>query len=187
MIEGWKTIKLLEAILFDHQKNNKEADRLCIKFSWNPNTRVPKFSFSTYPFSVAHYFRRYLNFFQIRINKMVNSVNTLVLQDLSQGYILSYFFKVLRVLPLSRMLVEFCLRLVYSTMCGKLSRKCTESTNFYSCCPPSPPHPQPPPTQNSPPSQSKKYEDDLEHSVIYIFHDLKFFQMWWLYGFVDCR
>ena len=138
---------------------------------------MPQFSISMYPFSVAHYFRRYLNFFQIRINKMVNSVNTLVLQDLSQGYILSYFFKVLRVLPLSRMLVEFSLRLVYSTMCGKLSRKCTESTNFYSCCPPSPPHPQPPPTQNSPPSQSKKYEDDLEHSVIYIFHDLKFFQM----------
>ena len=138
---------------------------------------MPQFSISMYPFSVAHYFRRYLNFFQIRINKMVNSINTLTLQDQSQGYILSYFFEVLRVLPLSRMLVKFSLRLVYSTMCGKLSRKNTESTNSYSCCPPSPPHPLPLPSQSSPPSQSKKYEDDLEHSVIYIFHDLKFFQM----------
>ena len=149
--------------------------------------QVPQFSISMYPFSVAHYFRRYLNFFQIRINKMVNSINTLALQDQSQGYILSYFFKVLSVLPLSRMLVEFSVRLVYSTMCGKLSRKNTESANSYTCCPPSPPHPLPLPSQSSPPSQSKKYEDDLEHSVIYIFHDLKFFQMWWLYSFVDCR
>ena len=72
--------------------------------------QVPQFSISMYPFSVAHYFRRYLNFFQIRINKMVNSITTLALQDQSQGYILSYFFKVLRVLPLSRMLVQFSLK-----------------------------------------------------------------------------
>ena len=104
---------------------------------------MPQFFISMYPFSVAHYFRRYLNFFQIRINKMVNSINTLALQDQSQGYILSYFFKVLRVLPLSRMLVEFSLRLVYSTMCGKLSRKNTESANSYSCSPPPPLHPTP--------------------------------------------
>ena len=55
-------------------------------------------------------------------------------------------------LSLSRMLVEFSLKLIYSTMCGKnfriydvhIPKKCIESTHFYSCLPL--------PAQNSPPS-----------------------------------
>ena len=31
----------------------------------------------------------------------------------------------------------------------------------------------------------RKYEDDLEHLVFYILHDLQFFPMWWLYSFVN--
>ena len=55
-------------------------------------------------------FREYLNPQVIRINKMVNSVNTiLVFQDQLQGYILLYFYNFLRALSLFRMLVEFSL------------------------------------------------------------------------------
>ena len=31
----------------------------------------------------------------------------------------------------------------------------------------------------------RKYEDDLEHLVFYILYDLQFFQMWWLYSFIN--
>ena len=31
----------------------------------------------------------------------------------------------------------------------------------------------------------RKYEDDLQHLVFYILYHLQFFQMWWLYGFVN--
>ena len=75
---------------------------------------------------------------------MVNSVNnTFVLQDQPQRFIFSHFYKLLWGLSLSRMLVEFSLKLVYSVMCGKnfliyavhIPRKCIESS-FYSCLPP---------------------------------------------------
>ena len=60
--------------------------------------------------------------------------------------------KLLRALSFSRMLAEFFLKFVYSTMCGKNfqiygvhnPRKCIESRHFYSC--------PPLPTQNFPPS-----------------------------------
>ena len=47
------------------------------------------------------------------------SITTLVLQDKPQGCILSNFYKLLRALSLPRMLVEFFLKLVYSTIIGK--------------------------------------------------------------------
>ena len=59
---------------------------------------------------------------------------------LAQGYILSYYCKLLRVLSLSRMLVELFLKLLYSTICGKIfpiyevhiPRKCIDSRHFQS-------------------------------------------------------
>ena len=70
---------------------------------------------------------------------------TLVLEDWPQGYILSYFFNLLRVLSLSppaECLLNF-LWLVYSTMFGKIFSiygvhilwKCIESMHFYLCPP----------------------------------------------------
>ena len=117
---------------------------------------VPQSAILTHHFSVATFFRGYLNSQVVRINKMVNSVNTiLVFQDQPQGYILLYFYKLLRDLSLSRILVEFSLNLFCSVMCGKnlqiyglhIRRKCIESRHFYSCPPRPPLH-----TQNSSPS-----------------------------------
>ena len=64
-----------------------------------------------------------------------------ILQDWPQGYILSYFQKLHRALSVSRMLVEFSLKLLYSTICGQnfqiygvhIPRKWIDSRHFYSC------------------------------------------------------
>ena len=56
-------------------------------------------------------------------------------------YVLSYFYKLLRPLSLSKMVVESSLKLVYSTIgeenfkiyCVHIPRKCTECRHFYSC------------------------------------------------------
>ena len=58
----------------------------------------------------------------------------------SQRYILSYFYELPSALSLSKIIVEFSLKLLYSTMCGKnfqiygfhISRKCIDSGHFYS-------------------------------------------------------
>ena len=72
-------------------------------------------------------------------------ITILVLQDQAQEYIFLYFYKLPRAfsvsLSLSRMLVEFSLKLKYSAMCGKnfqicgvhIPRKCVDSRDFYSC------------------------------------------------------
>ena len=68
----------------------------------------------------------------------------LILQKLSQGYILLYFYKLRRALSLTKILVEFSLKPVYSTMVGKkiqnydvhISRKCIESIHFTHAPPP---------------------------------------------------
>ena len=44
------------------------------------------------------------------------SITTLVLQDQPQGYILSYFYRLVRALSHSRIFVEFSLRAVYSSI-----------------------------------------------------------------------
>ena len=182
----------------------------------NKCAEVPQSAILTHHFSVATFFRGYLNSQVVRINKMVNSVNTiLVFQDQPQGYILLYFYKLLRDLSLSRILAEFSLNLFCSVMCGKncqiyglhIRRKCIESRHFYSCPPPPPPphsklfpkflssHPRqreithsprqhffenlfPPTTGRGRVNQDllyqnliRKYEDDLEHQIIYILYD----------------
>ena len=71
------------------------------------------------------------------MSKLLLSFN-IILKDFS------YFFKLLRALSIFRILVKFSLKLVYSTMYGKIShiygvqvhRKCIESRRFYSCTPP---------------------------------------------------
>ena len=71
-------------------------------------------------------------------------ITVLVLQEYPQGYILSFIYKLLRALSLSRMLLEFSLRPVYSTIVGKnfqicgvhILIKCIESRHFYSFTPP---------------------------------------------------
>ena len=57
-----------------------------------------------------------------------------------KDFIVSYFYKLLSALSLSRMLAEFFLKFVDSSMCGKnfqiygvdIYRKCIESRQFYS-------------------------------------------------------
>ena len=69
------------------------------------------------------------------------SITTFVLHDQPQGYMFSYFYKLLRALSLSRILIKFSLESVYSTMVGKkfqiygvnIPRKCIESRHFYPC------------------------------------------------------
>ena len=76
IIKGRKKIELLEANLFYHQKNNKKADRLYMKFSGHPTTNVRGYLnplFQRTIFLLLHLFCRYLNS-QLRINKMVNGV-----------------------------------------------------------------------------------------------------------------
>ena len=83
-------------------------------------------------------FRRYVKS-QVRINEILKAlITTLVLQHQLQGYIFSYLYKLPRALSPSRMLVEFSLKLLYSTMCEKnfqiygvhIPRKCIDSGNF---------------------------------------------------------
>ena len=97
----------------------------------------PQSFISTHPFSDVPSFSKYFNP-QVRTNKLVNSVVYHPCPSRLASGIHPYFFKLLRVLSLSRMLVEL-LWLVYSTMCGKNFpvygvhiRKCVESMHFYS-------------------------------------------------------
>ena len=99
----------------------------------------------------------------------------LVLQGWPQGYILSNFFKLLRVLFLSEMLVEFseytlniCIfthaPVLYSKLQVNVLRICfpqdKRGGGNYDLLYQSP---------------IRKYEDDLEHMFIYILYDLYFF------------
>ena len=82
-------------------------------------------------------FQKYLSP-QVRNNKMENSVVYHPCPSrLASRIHLFVFFKLLKVLSLSRILIEF----IYSTMCGKkfsiygvhIPRKCIESMHFHSC------------------------------------------------------
>ena len=114
-------------------------------------------------FLVFPIFQKYLNP-QVRNNKMAFPI--LALQNQPQRYILSYFFKLLRALSFYRILVEFSLTCIFHHVWEKVfDLWCSQS-------------------QFSPPESGgenydllyqnsiRKYEDDLEHQVIYILHDL---------------
>ena len=119
-------------------KNNKKADRLCMEFPWNSNTKctkVPQPCISMHPFSDVPFFSK-ISQPHVTTNKMINSVvyHLCSSQDYPQGYILSYFFKLLRALPLSRILVEFSLTCIFHHVwkkkliyCVHILRKCTDS------------------------------------------------------------
>ena len=132
-----------------------------MEFSSNPHTKctkTPQCSISVHPFSDVSS-QKYLNS-QVRTNKSGYAVffTTLVLQDQPQGYILSYFFKLLRVLHLQRMflrvlylqrmLVEFFLTCIFQHVWEKIfNLQCSHSWKLHSiyafiCLPHSP-------TQNS--------------------------------------
>ena len=74
IIKEWKdrSIELVKAIVFCHQKNSKKVDRLGIKFSSDPiqlcrGGSAPYFKINT----KLIFFKKYFNH-QVRINKFVN-------------------------------------------------------------------------------------------------------------------
>ena len=95
-------------------------------------------------FLLFPFFRGYLNP-QVRINKMVNSIDYHPFPSrLASRIHLFTFLETSLGLTFSRMFVEFSFKLVYYTLCPKnfqihgahISRKCSESWNFYSWPPP---------------------------------------------------
>ena len=90
-----------------------------MKFSWNPNISVHRClnPISIPPFSFAPPFQGYVKP-QVRINKMM-SITTFVLHDQPQGYMFSYFYKLLRALSLSRILNKFLSNLYIQPWLGK--------------------------------------------------------------------
>ena len=81
---------------------------------------VPQSSISTHPFSVVLSLLRISQPSGCENQQRVNF--TLSLQYYPQGCILSYFYKLLRALSLSRMLVEFSLNLNMPPCVGKIFR-----------------------------------------------------------------
>ena len=124
-------------------------------------------SISTHPFSVAPLFRGYLTPlppFTLEIS-VVKSVEYQPCSSKLASRIHPKDF-----ISLSRMLVEFFLKLVYSTMGGKsfqiygvhvpVPRKCIKPGHFYSC-----PHF---PTHNSPPRSYHQYPRQRETIICFI-------------------
>ena len=77
--------------------------------------RLPKL---THSFFVNPSFLR-ISQLQVRINKMVNRLDYHPRFSRLSSRILSYLYKLHRALSLSRILVEFSLKLLHSTLCGK--------------------------------------------------------------------
>ena len=114
-----------------------------MEFSWNPNTKckeVFQSSISKHPFVVPSFSK--ISQPQVKLKKMVSSVfyNPCPSRLASRVNILSHFFKFLRSLYLSRMILEFSITCVFYYVWGKvlnfgvhIHRKCIESRHFYSC------------------------------------------------------
>ena len=116
--------------------------KLSVKCKWNIIPSVQRslnLLFQSTLFQIFPFFQKYLKL-QIRTNKMVNSVVYPSCSSRLASGIHPYFFKLLRVLFISRMLVEFSLTM-YVPPCvwkffpffGVHIRKCIESMHFYSC------------------------------------------------------
>ena len=104
-----------------------------------------------------------------------------VLQNQPQGYILSYFYRLLRTLPLSRVVVKFSLKHLYIGQTGisenfkfvviRLlknafeSQKNNESKHFYLC----PRENSPPKFSSSPPTRGKLLIPTRQHLFENIF------------------
>lgn len=96
IIKEWKdrSIELLKAIVFCHQKNSKKVDRLGIKFSSDPIQLCRGGSAPYFKINIKLiFFKKYFNH-QVRINKFVNehSVDNHPSRSGLTSRILSYFF-----------------------------------------------------------------------------------------------
>ena len=89
-------------------------------FSWNPNTSVKRCSIlyiPMHPFSVAPIFVEDILTFWLESTKWLTVlITTLILQDQPQGYILSYFYKLLGLYFSPECLLNF-LSIFYITPC----------------------------------------------------------------------
>ena len=115
--QGIKWNRAFRGCFFCPRKKQQKADRLCMKFYSNPNRSIQRclISFQRLLFLLPTLFWGYLKP-QIKLETSIVSIITLLLQDYPQGYILSYFYKLLRALSFSRMLAEFSLQPLYSTV-----------------------------------------------------------------------
>ena len=153
-MEGWKcrSRELLKAIFFCHQKNNKKADRLCMKFSSAFNTSVqrclyPLFQNQRPHFLLLHLFQRmsqpsvqdlqYLNEHMVDYHpspsEFTSRIHHLIFLWTPKGFIsLEYFlifFPNLYIPPWLKKCFKFMvLRLLENTF---LSQR-IESVHFYS-------------------------------------------------------
>ena len=107
------------------------------KLLHNILNRCQNVAFST--ISISFLFFKNISTSQVRTNKLVNKVVYHPCPSRLASGIYSYFFKLLRVLSLSRMLTELSLNYIF-TMYGKSFsiygvqiRKCIESMYFFSC------------------------------------------------------
>ena len=116
--------------------------KLSVKCKWKIIPSVQRslnLLFQSTLFQMLPLFQKYLKL-QIRTNKMVNSVVFHSCPSRLASGINPYFFKLLRVLFISRMFVKFSLTM-YVPPCvwkffpffGVHIRKCIESMHFYSC------------------------------------------------------
>ena len=113
-----------------------------IEFSWNLNTKCkeekPQSSISTNPFSDVPSFSKYISTTMFRTRKLVNGVVYHLSPPILASGIHPYFFKLLKVLSLSRILVQFSLTCIFHHVWEKISiygihiRKWIESMHFYS-------------------------------------------------------
>ena len=107
-----------------HQKNNKKPDRLCMKFSSNPNASVQRCLnplFQRTLFRCPSFPR--LSQPKFRINKIVHSVDShprpLRLVSRTHSFIFHFSIPSLGVYLSPWYLLIFFFKLVYSTMCEK--------------------------------------------------------------------
>ena len=101
-------------------KNSKRSDRLCMEFSWSSNTSAQRCLnplFQRILFLLSHLFLRISQKQQVRIKIMVNSVDyhpcPSRLASRFTSFHISKNFS--RALSLTRMLVGFSLKFLYST------------------------------------------------------------------------
>ena len=111
-----------------------------MEYSWNPSTKCtekPQSSILKHPLPDVPFFQKYLKP-QLKTKKLVNSVvYHPCLSRLAWGIYPFIFFKLLRVLSLSKILVEFSLTCtfhhVWENFFSLWCWKCIETLHFYSC------------------------------------------------------
>ena len=130
--------------------HQKTTNRFCMECSWNPNTSVqrcldPLLQRTLFLSLLTPVFWGYLKP-QVRINKMVNSIDYHPYTSRSASKVHHFIF--LKTpsgfISLQDACWIFSETFIYSTMCGEnfqiygvhIPRKCIDSRHFYSCCSP---------------------------------------------------